>query len=95
MTDPAERSKRAIKLSPNVALVEQARRYSPNASATVAALLTQYVQREREAQAARRQRVDSCFAGWNEVNARNGSFADERHRSRTISSALQMPWTSC
>jgi antitoxin CcdA len=77
MTDLAERRKRAINLSLNEALVEQARRYSPNLSATVEALLTQYVQREREAQAERRQRADTCAAGWNEVNARIGSFADE------------------
>lgn len=77
MTDLAERRKRAINLSLNEALVDEARRYSPNLSATVEALLTEYVHRESAAQAERRQRADACTAGWNEVHARIGSFADE------------------
>ncbi|RCW64513.1 type II toxin-antitoxin system CcdA family antitoxin [Pseudorhodoferax soli] len=77
MTDLAERRKRAINLSLNEALVDEARRYSPNLSATVEALLTEYVHRESAAQAERRQRADACTAGWNEVHARIGSLADE------------------
>ncbi|WP_326535797.1 type II toxin-antitoxin system CcdA family antitoxin [Pseudorhodoferax sp.] len=77
MTDLAERRKRAINLSLNEALVEQARRYSATLSATVESLLVESVQREREAHAERRQRADACAAGWNEMHARIGSFADE------------------
>lgn len=77
MPDLAEQRKRPVNLSLSGHLVDEARRYCPNLSATVDALLAEYVQRQHGARASRQQQAAACVAAWNEVHARIGSFADE------------------
>jgi antitoxin CcdA len=69
--------KRAVNLTLNVDLVAQAKVYTNNLSATMEALLTDYVARQQQARASRQQMADACAADWNAVHASVGSFADE------------------
>lgn len=69
--------KRAVNLTLSEGLVEQARGYSENLSATVENLLAQYVQGRQRADAQRRKNAQACAAQWNAFNAQVGSFADE------------------
>ncbi len=69
--------KRAVNLTLDEALVDQAKRYTTNLSATMQTLLASYVDRQQQARAARQQAADDCVAGWNAVHAAVGSFADE------------------
>ena len=69
--------KRPVNLSLSEPLIDEARRYSNNLSATVDALLADYVAQKRQTEAGHRQWASACAAGWNEVHASIGSFADE------------------
>lgn len=69
--------KRAVNLTLNVDLVAQAKVYTNNLSATMEALLIDYVARQQQAKASRQQVADACAADWNAVHASLGSFADE------------------
>ncbi len=69
--------KRAVNLTLDEALVEQAKRYTTNLSATMQTLLASYVDQKQQARALRQQEADDCVAGWNAVHAAVGSFADE------------------
>lgn len=69
--------KRAVNLTLDEALVDQAKRYTTNLSATMQTLLASYVGQQQQARAARQQAADDCVAGWNAVHAAVGSFADE------------------
>jgi post-segregation antitoxin (ccd killing protein) len=69
--------KRAVNLTISEGLVEQARGYSENLSATVENLLAEYVQGRQRADAERRTSAQACAAQWNAFNAQFGSFADE------------------
>lgn len=69
--------KRAVNLTLNVDLVAQAKVYTSNLSATMEALLTEYVARQQQARASRQHMADVCAADWNAVHAAVGSFADE------------------
>ena len=69
--------KRAVNLTLSDSLVIQAKSYTHNLSATVEALLSEFVVVQRQAQAARRQQAHDCCAEWNSVHASVGSFADD------------------
>ena len=69
--------KRPVNLTLNEALVTQAKAYTSNLSATMEALLSEFVASQQQAQRSRQQLADTCAADWNAVNAAVGSFADE------------------
>ena len=69
--------KRAVNLTLNEALVSVARGYTTNLSATVEALLLEYVATQQLAKATRQAHADSCSKEWNAVGVAVGSFADE------------------
>jgi antitoxin CcdA len=73
----AAASKRAVNLTLSDRLVSQARGYTSNLSATVEALLTDYVNAQQRAKATRQQQANVWCADWNAVHASVGSFADE------------------
>lgn len=69
--------KRAVNLTLNEALVAQAKTYTGNLSATMEALLADYVAQQQQARLSRQQTADACVEYWNQVHAAEGSFADE------------------
>ncbi|WP_404301332.1 type II toxin-antitoxin system CcdA family antitoxin [Alicycliphilus denitrificans] len=69
--------KRPVNLTMNEALVQQAKAYTSNLSATVESLLAEFVAQQQNEQRQRQQRADACAADWNAVHAAVGSFADE------------------
>jgi post-segregation antitoxin (ccd killing protein) len=69
--------KRPVNLTLNEALVDQARAYTSNLSATMEALLTDFVAQQQRAGRTRQQQADACAADWNALHDRLGSFADE------------------
>ncbi|KQP15068.1 type II toxin-antitoxin system CcdA family antitoxin [Pseudorhodoferax sp. Leaf267] len=77
MSELAERRKRAVNLSLSEHLVEEARAYSSNLSATVDALLADYIAQQHHTRANHQQWADTCTAGWNAVHDKVGSFADK------------------
>lgn len=73
-TSPA---KRPVNLLLNEGNVERARQYTANLSATVDALLAEFVERERLRRDEQRQHYAALAEAWNRLEALNGSFADE------------------
>jgi antitoxin CcdA len=69
--------KRPVNLTLSVGLVEQAKAYTDNLSATMDALLAEFVVRQQQTRVTRQQMADACAADWNAVHAAVGSFADE------------------
>ncbi|MBP7535558.1 type II toxin-antitoxin system CcdA family antitoxin [Ottowia beijingensis] len=70
--------KRPVNLTLSEDLVQEAEAHSGNLSATVEAMLTEYVARERDARAARLREAEQCCDDWNAVlDAWGGSFADD------------------
>lgn len=69
--------KRAVNLTLNEGLVAQAKTYTKNLSATMEALLAEFVLSQQKASLNRQQAADVCAANWNTLNASIGSFADE------------------
>jgi len=69
--------KRPVNLTLNEALVVQAKAYTNNLSATMEALLSDFVASQQQTQRSRQQLADTCAADWNAVHAAVGSFADE------------------
>jgi antitoxin CcdA len=69
--------KRPVNLTLNEALVAQAKSYTSNLSATMEALLSDFVASQQHAQRSRQQLADTCADDWNAVHASVGSFADE------------------
>jgi post-segregation antitoxin (ccd killing protein) len=69
--------KRPVNLTLNASLVEQAKTYSENLSATVETLLTQFIVAQQNAKRSRQQEAQACSAQWNAFNGAVGSFADE------------------
>jgi len=69
--------KRPVNLTLNEGLVAQAKTYTSNLSATMEALLSEFVAQQQQAQRSRQQLADVCVADWNQVAAACGSFADE------------------
>ncbi len=76
MPSTAPVRKRPVNLTLNEALVEQARAYTSNLSATMETLLADFVAQQQAARS-QQQRADACAAGWNALHDRLGSFADE------------------
>jgi post-segregation antitoxin (ccd killing protein) len=76
-TNVATPRKRAVNLTLNADLVAQAKVYTSNLSATMEALLTDYVAQQQQTRLTRQQFADACAADWNAVHASVGSFADE------------------
>lgn len=76
-TTVAATRKRAVNLTLSEGLVAQAKAYTSNLSATMEALLTDYVAQQQQARLTRQQMADACAADWNAVHASVGSFADE------------------
>lgn len=73
----ASPGKRAVNLTLNDGLVLQAKSYTANLSATVEALLTDYVAAQQLAKATRQQQASGWCVDWNTVHSSVGSFADE------------------
>jgi len=69
--------KRPVNLTLSENLVQQARSYTDNLSATVEELLTDYVSGHKQARQSQRQMADLCAADWNAVHEAVGSFADD------------------
>ncbi|OIN90584.1 MAG: hypothetical protein AUJ20_13930 [Comamonadaceae bacterium CG1_02_60_18] len=69
--------KRPVNLTLNENLVAQAKAYTSNLSATMEALLADFVLQQQLAQRSRQQLAQTCVADWNAVAASVGSFADE------------------
>ena len=68
--------KRPVNLTLSEALVVQARTYTDNLSATVDALLGEYVSSQERAALEHLQAANACAQGWNDFHASVGSFAD-------------------
>ncbi len=69
--------KRAVNLTMSEGLVDQARAYTDNLSATLESLLVEFVQRHQHADLERRKDAQACAAQWNAFHDTVGSFADE------------------
>jgi antitoxin CcdA len=69
--------KRPVNLTLSESLVAEAKTYTGNLSATMEALLADYVASQRQAHLSRQQMADACAADWNAVHETIGSFADE------------------
>ena len=69
--------KRAVNLTLNEGLVAQAKVYTSNLSATMEALLANYVDQQQQGKVSRQQLADACASDWNAVHTSFGSFADE------------------
>ena len=69
--------KRPVNLSLNERNVEQARHYTSNLSATVDALLAEFVAREALARQEKRRLYALVSEAWNKFEELHGSFADE------------------
>lgn len=69
--------KRPVNLTLTKRNVEQARHYTTNLSATVDALLAEFVTRETIARQEKRALYASVSDAWNQFEELHGSFADE------------------
>ena len=69
--------KRAVNLTLSESVVEEARHYTTNLSATVEELLQTYVAQHHHAHVSRQQSAQACAIEWNALHDRVGSFADE------------------
>lgn len=75
---PVPRScKRPVNLTLNEVVVAQAKTFTGNLSATVDALLADYVASQQRAAAEHLLDASNCAQAWNAFNASVGSFADE------------------
>jgi antitoxin CcdA len=69
--------KRAVNLTLNEDLVNQARGVTDNLSSIVESLLADFVARERKERLAKSRVLDATIAVWNTFNSKSGSIADE------------------
>ena len=69
--------KRPVNLSLTEALVNQAKTYTDNLSATMESLLEEFVASQEKARQQRLRVADVCAADWNSLHAAVGSFADD------------------
>lgn len=76
-THLSQARKRPVNLTLSESLVDEARSYTSNLSATMETLLANYVAEQTQAARSRQQQADACAADWNALNDRVGSFADE------------------
>jgi post-segregation antitoxin (ccd killing protein) len=70
-------AKRPFNLLLNDNTVKQARGFTNNLSATVDALLADYVAKQNEQRQARQNQGDAVADAWNTFHAAHGSFADD------------------
>lgn len=77
MPNMAHVRKRPVNLTLNEALVNQARAYTSNLSATMEGLLADFVAQQQRAGRTAQQQADACVADWNALHDGLGSFADE------------------
>jgi antitoxin CcdA len=77
MQATAATRKRPVNLTLNEGLVDQAKRYTSNLSATIETLLAGYVAEQQQTRQSRQELADIAAADWNTVHAAVGSFADE------------------
>lgn len=69
--------KRPVNLTLNQDLVSQAKAMTDNLSGVVESLLADFVANQEKQRVAKARALKTAIAGWNEFNARRGSFADE------------------
>lgn len=69
--------KRAVNLTLNDDLVAQARALTPNLSAVVETLLSDYVMQQQREHTSRQEQAKLVAGMWNGLNEQSGSFADE------------------
>ena len=69
--------KRAVNLSLNEELVNEARSLTTNLSGVVEALLTEFVNQENAKREAQDQALKQSIAAWNSFGEQYGSFSDE------------------
>jgi antitoxin CcdA len=74
---PRSTLKRVVNLTLSKSLVDQARLYSSNLSATVEMLLINYVNAQSKINQQKIQTAQKLSTQWNLVNDQLGSFADE------------------
>lgn len=77
VTNATQAQKRPVNLTLTERNVEQARNYTSNLSATVDALLAEFVARELASRKDKQQLRDEVCDALNRFNAIHGSFADE------------------
>ncbi|MDP2828813.1 MAG: type II toxin-antitoxin system CcdA family antitoxin [Sulfuricellaceae bacterium] len=70
-------SKRPFNLLLNDSTVKQARSFTNNLSATVDALLADYVAKQNEQRLAKQNQGDAIAEAWNTFHTAHGSFADD------------------
>jgi antitoxin CcdA len=76
-TVPSYSRKRPVNLTLSQAVVNDAKRFSDNLSATVEELLADYVVAQSQKREARQEQARAITADWNAVHDSIGSFADE------------------
>jgi antitoxin CcdA len=69
--------KRPVNLSLNEVLVNEAKQFTDNLSATIEGLMAQFVQTKQSELSSRQSAANNLADGWNSVLAKQGSFADE------------------
>lgn len=69
--------KRAVNLTLNEDIVAQAKALTPNLSAVVESLLSDYVVQIQREKLSRQEQANQVAGMWNGFNAQAGSFADE------------------
>ncbi|MBC5765180.1 type II toxin-antitoxin system CcdA family antitoxin [Ramlibacter albus] len=69
--------KRPVNLTLSEDVVNEARNYTANLSATVEDLLVEYVAGQRQARESQQEQARRLCEEWNEFDAQYGSFADE------------------
>ncbi|MDD2775933.1 MAG: type II toxin-antitoxin system CcdA family antitoxin [Gallionella sp.] len=69
--------KRAVNLTLNEDIVAQAKALTPNLSAIVEKLLSNYITQIQHEQLSRQAQATLVASMWNGFNERSGSFADE------------------
>lgn len=74
--DPDAR-KRAVNLTLNEDLVNQAKAVTDNLSGVVESLLSDFVTRERKERLAKSKTLESTIGIWNDFDSRFGSISDE------------------
>ena len=69
--------KRAVNLTLNENLVQEAKGMTDNLSGVVESLLSDFVAKERKLRLAKEKALEATILMWNEFNAKSGSIADE------------------
>ena len=70
-------NKHPVNLTLSDSVIKQARNYTTSLSATVEALLTDFMTAQQQTKATRLQQANGWCTGWNAVNMEVGSFANQ------------------